>query len=162
MHNLAEQVEKTVAAHYGCLHEEGTSPEAPAKESAEAPDVAEHATPATTDLVVAAEAVHADRRANSGLVARSTARFEQVQALKEQGKGIKPIMRELGLAKETVRKFYRATSVEEVTATSRAGRPSVLDAFKRYLHERFNAGITNVSALFRELRDQGYRAVSAQ
>ena len=26
---------------------------------------------------------------------------------------------------ETVRKFYRASSVEEVTATSRAGRPSV-------------------------------------
>ncbi len=55
-HNLAEQVEKTVAAHHGCLREE----ELPAEESAEAPDVAE-----TTDLVAAAEAVHADRRANS-------------------------------------------------------------------------------------------------
>jgi transposase len=76
-------------------------------------------------------------------VARSTARFEQVQTLKAQGKGIKTIMRELGLAKETVRKFYRASSVEEVTATARAGRPSVLDEFKPYLHERFNAGITN-------------------
>ncbi|MGH3762527.1 ISL3 family transposase [Actinophytocola sp.] len=90
-------------------------------------------------------------------MARSTARFEQVQALKAQGKGIKPIMRELGLAKETVRKFYRATNVEEVTATSRAGRPSMLDKFKPYLHERFNAGITNISALFREIREQGYR-----
>jgi hypothetical protein len=96
------------------------------------------------------EAVHADRRNKAGLVTRSTTRFEQVQALKAQGKGIKPIMRELGLAKETVRKFYRATSVEEVTATSRAGRPSMLDEFKPYLHERFNSGISNVSALFRE------------
>lgn len=77
--------------------------------------------------------------------------------MKAQGKGIKPIMRELGLAKETVRKFYWATSVEKVTATSRAGRPSVLDEFEPYLHERFNAGITNVSALFREIREQGYR-----
>lgn len=77
--------------------------------------------------------------------------------MKAQGKGIKAIMRELGLAKETVRKFYRATSVEEVTATSRAGRPSMLDEFKPYLHERFNAGITNISALFREICEQGYR-----
>jgi transposase len=143
-HNLAEQVEKTVAAHHGCLREEEISPEV-------------LAAAATADLVAAAETVHAARRANSGLVARSTARFEQVQALKAQGKGIKPIMRELRLAKETVRKFYRATSVEEVTATSRAGRPSVLDEFKPYLHERFNAGITNVSALFREICEQGYR-----
>jgi transposase len=143
-HNLAEQVEKTVAAHHSCLREQQIP--------AEVPDVAE-----PIDLVAAAEALHAARRANSGLVARSTARFEQVQALKAQGKGIKPIMRELGLAKETVRKFYRASSAEEVTATSRAGRPSVLDEFKPYLHERFNAGITNLSALFREIREQGYR-----
>jgi transposase len=143
-HNLAEQVEKTIAAHHGCLREQETP--------TEVPEVAE-----TVDLVAAAEAVHVARRANSGLVTRSTARFEQIQTLKAQGKGIKPIMRELGLAKETVRKFYRASSVEEVTATSRAGRPSVLDEFKPYLHERFNAGITNVSALFREIREQGYR-----
>jgi transposase len=133
---------------HGCLRDDQTPPEA----SDVAPDVAE-----TADLVAAAEAVHAEHRAASSLVTRSTARFEQVQALKVQGKGIKPIMRELGLAKETVRKFYRATSVKEVTATSRAGRPSLLDEFKPYLHERYNAGITNVSALFREIREQGYR-----
>ncbi|HEY0808101.1 MAG TPA: ISL3 family transposase [Pseudonocardiaceae bacterium] len=143
-HNLAEQVEKTIAAHHGCLREPEIPPEAPAAG-------------AGTARVTAAEAVHAARRNNSGLVARSTARFEQVQALKAQGKGIKTIMRELGLAKETVRKFYRAASVAEVTATSRAGRPSVLDEFKPYLHERFNAGVTNVSALMREIRKQGYR-----
>jgi transposase len=147
-HNLAEQVEKTVAAHHGCLREQEIPPEVPAQLPAAAANV---------ELVAAAEAVHAARRASSGLVARSTARFEQVQALKAQDKGIKTIMWELGLAKETVRKFYRATSVEEVTATARAGRPSVLDEFKPYVHERFNAGITNVSALFREIREQGYR-----
>jgi transposase len=174
-HNLAERVEKTVAAHHGCLHEQEIEDQTPAEASTDAPDtpdtpdtpdavataedVAENPDPAA-DLVAAAEAVHAARRANSALVTRSTARFEQVQALKAQGKGIKPIMRELGLAKETVRKFYRAANVEEVTATSRAGRPSVLDEFKPYLHERFNAGITNVSALFREIRAQGYRGSS--
>jgi DNA-binding NarL/FixJ family response regulator len=50
-------------------------------------------------------------------VARTRDRYEQVQALKAQGKGIKSIMRELSLAKETVRKFYRAENVEDVLAT---------------------------------------------
>jgi transposase len=147
-HNLAEQVEKTIAAHHRCLREQEIAQEIP-------PEIPRVAPPA--DLVAAAEAVHAARRANSGLVARSTARFEQIQALKAQCKGIKAIMRELELARETVRKFYRASSVEEVTATSRAGRPSVLDEFKPYLHERFTAGITNASALYREIREHGYR-----
>jgi transposase len=142
-HNLAEQVEKTVAAHHGCLREYEMPPEVPAAA-------------VNADLVAAAEAVHAARRDTSGLVTRSTARFEQVQALEAQGKGIKTIKRELGLAKETVRKFYRAASAADVTVTSRAGRPSVLDEFKPYLHERFNAGVTNISALFREIREQGY------
>ena len=68
------------------------------------------------DLAEAAGAAQAERVENSGLVARTKARYEAVQALKAQGKGIKPIMRELGLAKETVRRFYRAPSVEELVA----------------------------------------------
>jgi transposase len=80
-----------------------------------------------------------------------------VQALKTQGKGIKTIMRELGLAKETVRRFYRAASVDELLAKPRTGRPSVLDEFKPYLHERWNAGVRNAGILFGEISEQGYR-----
>jgi transposase len=87
------------------------------------------------------------------LVARTKARYEQMQALKAQGKGIKPIMRELELATETVRKFY---SVDELLAKPRGGRPSVLDAYKAYLHERWNTGCTNASTLHREITEQGY------
>jgi transposase len=61
------------------------------------------------------------------------------------------------LAKETVRKFYRAVSVDELLAKPRAGRPSMLDAYKPYLHERWNAGCTNASVLYREIAEQGYR-----
>ena len=71
------------------------------------------------DLAEAAGAAQAERVENSGLVARTKARYEAVQALKAQGKGIKPIMRELGLAKETVRRFYRAPTVEELVAKPR-------------------------------------------
>jgi hypothetical protein len=43
-------------------------------------------------------------------------------------------------AKETVRRFYRASTVDDLLAKPRAGRASVLDEFKPYLHDRWNAG----------------------
>src|SRR3954468_20515811 len=66
-------------------------------------------------------------------------------------------MRELRLAKETVRKFYRADSVDELLAAPRAGRRSILDRFKPHLHERLVAGHTNMLDLHREITAQGYR-----
>ena len=80
-----------------------------------------------------------------------------MQALRAQGMGIKPIMRELHLAKETVRRFYRAASVDELLAKARDHRPSILDDFKPCLHQRWNEGCTNVWQLFSEIRGQGYR-----
>jgi transposase len=77
--------------------------------------------------------------------------------LKARGKGIKTIKRELGLAKETVRRFYRAASLEELLAKPRAGRPSKLDEYKPHLHQRWNEGCANVLELHREIVARGYR-----
>jgi transposase len=144
-HNLAEYVEKTVAAHNGCLRQsDDIAPEAPVEGRA-------------ADLVKAAEAAQHQRSENSALVARTKARYQAVQTLKADGKGIKTIMRELDLAKETVRRFYRAADIEELLAKPRAGRPSALDSYKPHLHERWNAGVTNASMLYREITEQGYR-----
>jgi transposase len=143
-HNLAGHVEKEVARHRGCLQEPGAAPQPP---------------PAgrVPDLQQAAAAAEAARTEASALARRTRDRYEQVQALRAQGKGIKPIMRELGLAKETVRRFYRAASVDELLAKARDRRPSILDDFKPHLHRRWNEGWTNVWQLHAEIRGQGYR-----
>jgi transposase len=141
-HNLAQHVEKTVAAHHRCLTE--PAPSEPLEP------------PPGPDLDRVANQVATTQAENRAIVVRTRQRYAQVRALVAQGKGIKPIMRELGLAKETVRRFVRARSVEELLATSRAGRPSILDQFKPYLHQRWNEGCTSASELFCELRQQGY------
>jgi transposase len=144
-HNLAEHVEKAVARHRDCLKEPEPEQEPPAGEE-----------PAP-DLQQAAAAAARQRAADSALARRTRERYEQVQALRAQGKGIKPIMRQTGLAKETVRRFYRAGSAEELLAKVKDGRPSLLDEYKPYLHQRWNEGCTSVRQLHAELHDCGYR-----
>src|SRR6266568_4386369 len=144
-HNLAEHVEKAAARHRDCLKEPDPGQEAPA------------GTEPAADLQQAATAAAQQRAADSALARRTRERYEQVQSLRAQGLGIKPVMRETGLAKETVRRFYRAATVDELLAKTMDGRPSVLDENKPHLHQRWNQGCTNVRQLHAELRDRGYR-----
>jgi transposase len=146
-HNLAGHVEKAVARHRDCLKEPEPEPE-PEEPAGDRP---------APDLQQAAVAAAARRAQESALAVRTRQRYEQVQALRAQGKGIKPVMRETGLAKETVRRFYRAASAEELLAKIKDGRPSLLDDHKPWLHQRWNEGCTNVRQLHAELRDRGYR-----
>jgi transposase len=139
-HNLAEHVEKAVARHHGCLRQ---------------PAVVAPQPPLAADFEQAAAQAHAEQ---SRLLQRTRRRYEQVQALRAKGKGIKSIVRELGLARETVRRFARAASVEDLLTTARIGsRPSVLDEYTEYLHQRFNAGCTSATALLAEIKALGYR-----
>ena len=137
-HNLAGHVEKAVARHHGCLKEPGPEPPpGPAPQP---------------DLQRAAD----QRFEDSALVARTRQRYEAVQALLAQGKGIKPIMAELGLARGTVRRFARAASADELLGKAAGRRPSILDDFKPYLHQRWNAGCTSVRQLHAEIAAAGY------
>jgi transposase len=145
-HNLAGYVGKAVARHRSCLKDPGPDLSGPGTDAEPQPDLAQ----------LAAEA--AARRADDSVLARRTRdRYDQVQALRAQGLGVKPIMRQTGLAKETVRRFYRAATLDELLATTRDGRPSLLDEHKPYLHQRWNQGCTNVRQLHAELRERGYR-----
>jgi transposase len=141
-HNLAQHVEKAVARHRGCLRE--PPPEPPAEPA-----------PAL-DLQQAAAAAAGQRFEESRLVQRTRQRYEAVQALLAAGKGIKPAARELGLSTPTVRRFARAASAEDLLASARSRRPSVLDEFKPYLHQRWNAGCTSMLQLHTEITAAGY------
>ena len=145
-HNLAEAVEKTVAAQHHYLKME---PEIKTEPSIER-------TP-SEQLRQAADQVHATRQESSILAVAAKLRFEAVTTLKNEGLGIRAIARQLRLARETVRRFYYASSVDELLGAPRAGKPTLLDKFAEYLHERFNDGHTSAAALYEELRTLGYR-----
>ena len=141
-HNLAEHAEKTVNRHRECVKEPGPEPEQDPAGDVEA--------------LLALQRAAARRADDAPLAKRTRERWELVQALRAQGKGIKPITRETGLAKGTVRRFYRAAAVDELLAKARDGRPSQLDDYKEYLHQRWNQGCTGVRQLHAEIRQRGY------
>jgi hypothetical protein len=145
-HNLCQHVEKAVARHRGCLAEPPPVP-APGPPAGQPPD---------PDWRQAAAAAADQRFEDSALVRRTRERYEAVQALRAQGKGIKPITAELGLAKATVRRFARAASAEDLLAKAAGRRPSILDEFKPYLHQRWNGGCTSMLALHAEITAAGY------
>jgi len=120
-HNLAQHVEKAVARHRSCLQHapEPVTPEVPA-----GPPIAEER---LEHLATEAAAERAEKRA---LVIRTRERHTAVHNLLAQGKGSKAIVRELGPARETVRRFARATNVQELLAKPLEGRASSLDEFK--------------------------------
>ena len=112
---------KATARHRACLEEPASGEPA----QASVPDA-----PEVPDLQQTAIEAAARRAEESVLAIRTRQRYELVQSLKAQSKGIKPIKHETGLAKETVRRFYRAESVDELLAKVKDGRPSILDEHK--------------------------------
>jgi transposase len=143
-HNLAEHAEKTVAAHHRCVRDHYAALEQAAAQ--QAPDPGQLAVQATT--------AHAESRPR---VVRARERYEQVQALKAEGRNVAAVIKELRLAPGTARRYYRAASVDEVVAGTLTGWPSKLDDHKPFLHQRWNSGCTNIGQLHREVTAQGYR-----
>ncbi|GID27494.1 ISL3 family transposase [Paractinoplanes brasiliensis] len=140
LHNLAGYVEKTVANHFRCLTTRHTDPTPTTEPTPEEP--AATPPPAPTD---------------GRLAARIRLRHQQVHDLHAAGKSIKAIVRELGLARETVRRYLRAAQVDDLlTQSSTGSRPSKIDPWVDHLRKRWNEGCTTITILHQEIRALGY------
>ncbi|MGW4116630.1 ISL3 family transposase [Actinosynnema sp. NPDC004786] len=146
--NLVTAVESTVARHRACLQSPefvtsviGTPPGA-------APPSSTQTAPTPTNTWA-----RTDR-----IAVRTRERYAAVHRLRGEGLSLRAITAELGLAKGTVRRFVRATGVDELLANDGTGRrPSLLEEFKPYLDQRSNAGCVNATLLFEEIKARGYR-----
>ena len=89
------------------------------------------------------------------LVARTRERYAEIRGRLDAGESLSAISRDTGLDRKTVQRFARAGGIEELLARA-TSRESRLDAFKPYLHQRWNEGVTDAAALHAELREQGW------
>lgn len=87
---------------------------------------------------------------------RTRERHAAVQEQLAAGASISAIGRALSLNRRTVRRFARTADVEQLLGKA-GSRGSLLDPFKPYLHERFNAGHTDAAALTEQIKALGYR-----
>lgn len=92
--------------------------------------------------------------------------YVEIRMMHRQGKSIKAISRELGVSRNTVRRYLRAETVP--VAQTRSPKPTKLDGYRDYLLARVKAARPDwipATVLFDEIVAQGYsgsvRTVSA-
>jgi transposase len=88
--------------------------------------------------------------------ARRLATYEQVWALHRQGWSGEAIARQLGMSRTTVFRDLHAPTFPERKGRADCGK-SVLNPYKDYLVQRWNAGYRDTRQLCAELRQRGYR-----
>jgi transposase len=113
-------------------------------ESAEAETVPTPINPPLTKAQKDKAARHAQREA----------RFELVKQLHKEGYSKRAIQRHLKISWRTVRKYLEADACPQYT-TGRI-RPSKLTPWLPYLEERWQAGYTNATQLWREIEAKGF------
>ncbi len=85
--------------------------------------------------------------------------YQHVQELRNQGKGIIQIAIELGLARNTVRKYLRQAP-EPPLPTPRPLRKSGLDQYEDYILKRWKEGERNAAQIYREISALGYQGAN--
>jgi len=89
------------------------------------------------------------------LVVRTRERYAAVQQLLAEGVSLAEICRQLELDRTTVRRFARATGLDDLLAKA-DNRASLLDGYTEHLTSRFAAGVTNAAVLHAELTAFGF------
>ena len=86
--------------------------------------------------------------------AKRVTEYEQAHALHQQGWTMKAIATHLGRHHRTVKKYLQAAIFPERPPRRRP--PSILDPYKAYLLERWQAGCRSAKELYREVQAQGF------
>ena len=87
----------------------------------------------------------------------------EVRVMARQGKGIREIAREMGISRNTVRRYLREGGTP--TYKARSARPTKLDSYKDYLVERVRQARPMwlpATVLLREIHERGYRGGISQ
>src|SRR6266536_1609296 len=100
-------------------------------------------------------ATPACQRKSQARLLRKWKLYERVQELHAAGMSLRKIGEELGLARNTVRKYFRQPP-DPPLPTPRPLRASQLDAYEDYLLARWSQGERNAAQLHREISERGY------
>lgn len=147
-HNLGEAVDKTVSSRHVCVRtvfENGVPAASPTSDDIwltppqSAPDAG------------MLDVCGRERR----LVTRTKERHTAVRHLREGGSTLENICRTLQLDRSTVRRFARATSIDELLVKA-TNCSTILDEYKPYLHQRWNEGCHNTAELHQEIVTLGF------
>ena len=80
--------------------------------------------------------------------------MRELYEMRGKGRSIEGIARDLGISRNTVRRYLRCPEVPK--PAPRAKRGSKLDPYKEYIDRRLMEGLENCVVLLRELRELGY------
>ena len=100
-------------------------------------------------------ATPASQRKSQARLLRKWKLYQRVQELHTAGMSLRKIGEELGLARNTVRKYVRQAP-DPPLPTPRPLRASRLDRYEDYLLARWSPGERNAAQLYREIRERGY------
>jgi transposase len=139
-HNLSEVAERAAAQHRRCLR--ALAPASPEPEPEPGARSGSAGSPWPT---------------GHRFAERTRARHATVHALLEAGHSLRSVQRQLGMAWHTVKRSSDAAKPEDLFTGQWQNRPSVLDDYKPYLDDRWNAGFTNAWKLWEEIVPLGYR-----
>ena len=135
-HNLGEAAEKCVYRHRGCLRPAQAPPN---KQDEEAEPAGSSPWPT-----------------GHRFAERTRAKHATIHALLTAGHSKRSVARQLGMTLNTVMRFSRATTPEEMFTGQWQSRATPLDAYKPYLDQRWQEGCTNAWKLYEEITEQGY------
>ncbi|MDF2273479.1 ISL3 family transposase [Streptomyces coacervatus] len=135
-HNLGEAAEKCVYRHRNCLSTAPAPPDEPQEE---------------TELAASSQWPTGHRFAE-----RTRAKHATIHALLAAGHSKRSVARQLGMTLNTILRFSRAATPEELFTGQWQSRSTRLDAYKPYLEQRWQEGCTNAWKLWEEIKEQGY------